>query len=149
MIDIEDMTLELSKKFIKKNEKVTTSVNTQIEKWMETNKKRFKDNPEIFKKAQKEIYKAIEELIISKTLKKNEAVASVYDNGVIRMDFGSDVPEKVKKAATEWLKKRGLDPVEASLNKGPSSSSYTVFSKGKKISTTTRCIERQKWEIDP
>jgi hypothetical protein len=63
-----------------------------------------------------------------KTLQKNEMLASFYDNGHIRLDFGGEVDSKVKDAAMKWAKNRGLKTSEASLDKSAGAPSYVVMS---------------------
>jgi hypothetical protein len=77
---------------------------------------------------QKTIEKAYEHIEAVKTLKKNEVMASFYESGAIRMDFGSDVDPKVKEAAMKWAKRRGLRASEASLDKSADAPSYVVYS---------------------
>jgi hypothetical protein len=62
------------------------------------------------------------------SLLKNEVMVAAFDDGDLRFDFGAKVPEKIKKAAIEWAKKRGLRPVEASLAKSVGGPSYIYFS---------------------
>ncbi len=62
-------------------------------------------------------------------LAKNEARFSAYENGSVRLDFGEDVPENVKKAAISWAKNRGLSAVEASMMKSIKSSEYVIMAK--------------------
>jgi hypothetical protein len=78
--------------------------------------------------AQQQIQKAMEHLSAIKTLQKNEMLASFYDNGHIRLDFGGGVDAKVKEAAMKWAKKRGLSASEASLDKSAGAPSYVVMS---------------------
>lgn len=61
------------------------------------------------------------------SLKKNEILASVYENKSVRLDFGKNTEEKVKQKAMDWAKRRGLIPVEASLNKSSNTPSYVIF----------------------
>jgi len=77
-------------------------------------------------------------------LAKSAAIASVYDNGDMRFDFGASVPERVKKAAIEWAKKRGLNPTEASLAKSENGSSYVKLASGNK-NPAIKCVRRFSW----
>jgi hypothetical protein len=61
-------------------------------------------------------------------LKKNEAQATFFDSGHIKIDFGPNVPEKVKKAALEWAKRKGLKAVESSLTKSATASQSVLYS---------------------
>lgn len=60
-------------------------------------------------------------------LAKNQVAVSVYDGGSMKMEFGSDVPKHVKEAAMKWAKRRGLDPVEASMAKSESRPEWVLF----------------------
>lgn len=90
------------------------------------------------------IRSAIEEVEASKELKKNEAQASFYDNGIVKMDFGPEINPKVKEAALKWAKSKGLKAIEASLQKSSSEFSYTVFS-ANSVSAPGQCVKRIKW----
>lgn len=79
---------------------------------------------------QQAVQKAVEHMAGIKELKKNEIMASFYDNGHLRMDFGGEVDKKVKDAALRWAKRRGLRASEASLDKSDGANSYIVFSNG-------------------
>ena len=97
--------------------------------WM----KKFRPSPDEVK----EVQKAMNFIESVKSLKKNESLASFYDDGHIRLDFGSDVSPKVKEAAMKWAKKRGLKASEASLDKSASAPSYVIMSTGQPISINT------------
>lgn len=76
-----------------------------------------------------EIKKAIDEIYgeyMEKGLKKHGSI-SRFDDGSIRMDFKGGVDDKVKKAALEWAKKRGLKVIEESISKSANSDYYVVF----------------------
>lgn len=75
------------------------------------------------------VSKAIKDLETIKSLKKHQAAASFFDDGTVRLDFGSKVNEKVKKAALDWARRRGLKTLEESVNKSDESNSYKVFGK--------------------
>lgn len=78
---------------------------------------------------QKSVNQAYEHLSAIKSLQKNEMIASFYENGAVRMDFGGDIDPKVKKSAMDWAKKKGLKASEASLDKSDGSPSYVVYAK--------------------
>ncbi|HSV26693.1 MAG TPA: hypothetical protein VLH60_02265, partial [Sedimentisphaerales bacterium] len=90
-----------------------------------------------------------EEYVAVSQLKKNEALASVYDGGVVKMDFGPEVDDKLRKAALQWAKKRGLKPVEASLKKSAGSTSYVLYAASGKAELTglETCKSRIKLSI--
>ena len=92
--------------------------------------------------AKKEIIEAILNRYEIDILQKNEVAAYEYDNGLIHLDFGEEVPEDVKQAAIRWAKKRKLNIVEASLRKSISSRSSIVFASTTQYSTPSRIIHK-------
>jgi hypothetical protein len=82
----------------------------------------------------------------STTLAKNEVMASAFDNGSVKMDFGAEVPESVKKAALKWAENRGLAPLEASLKKNANSSTSVLFGTQNPAKAKT-CVKRLKWSV--
>lgn len=97
-----------------------------------------------------EVVAAVKAEVISQmantALAKNEVMASAFDNGSIKMDFGAEVPESVKKAALKWAKNRGLSPLEASLKKNVNSSTSVLFGTQNPAKAKT-CIKRLKWSV--
>jgi hypothetical protein len=89
----------------------------------------------------------IEEAAAVQDLAKNEIMTSIYDNGVVKMDFGSNVPEPVRKAAMGWAKRKGLKPIEASLNKSSNSPSSVILSAGSLDQIEGSCVQRRKWSV--
>lgn len=89
----------------------------------------------------------VEEATALQNLSKNEVMASVYDNGIVKMDFGSSVPENVRKAAMSWAKRKGLKPVEASLNKSANSPQSVLLCAGELESIDGNCVKRLKWTV--
>lgn len=77
---------------------------------------------------EKLVNKKIQEIISIKELKKSDAIASFFDNGIIKMDFGPEVDPEIKKAAIKWAKKKGLNAVEASLAKSAQEFESIIFS---------------------
>ena len=75
------------------------------------------------------------------SLQKNELMATVFDSGAIKFDFGPDVPEEVKEAAMMWAKRRGLEATEASLNKSANSFNYVVFGAVSEASLPISCYK--------
>lgn len=92
------------------------------------------------------VHKAINHLRSIRELKKNEIMTSVYDNGLVRMDFGGDIDKKVKDAAMSWAKKRGLKAVEASMEKSDGASSHVIFGSGATVSKGV-CLKYTKYSI--
>lgn len=87
-----------------------------------------------------------EEVYTLKSLAKNDTMVSMYKSGSIRLDFGSDVPDKIKKAALKWAERRGLNPVEASMNKSSKPApSYFVYNQ--EYDLVDECLKRFKWTV--
>jgi hypothetical protein len=87
----------------------------------------------------------MEELNNLKSLKKNEVMASIYSNKTLKMDFGSEVSEEVKKKAMDWCAKKGLKVVEASMSKSENGNSYVVFKEGTS-NEMDELVEVIRWE---
>ena len=96
-------------------------------------------------KVEQIILDAIDDIYAMKTLAKNEAQASFYDSGIVKMDFGPDVPERVKEAAMKWAKRRGLQAVEASLNKKQGAFNSVIYASSSTASTSGVCVKRMRW----
>lgn len=62
-------------------------------------------------------------------LEKNACQFTSFDNGDLKMEFGEDVPDLIKKRAMEWAKKRGFNPAEASLGKSSTGISWIILKK--------------------
>lgn len=88
---------------------------------------------------------AHEEIAGLKELKKNEAQASFYDSGMIKMDFGPDVDPKAKEAAMKWAKRKGLQVTEAGLTKSADSFSSITFAPSSHSATSPICVKRVKF----
>lgn len=86
----------------------------------------------------------IEEQVAVSELKKNETMASFYENGIVKMDFGSEVSDKTKKAALSWAKRKGLKVLEATLNKSDSVPSSTFFGTDSAMGPSV-CLQRVKF----
>jgi hypothetical protein len=91
------------------------------------------------------VFEKFQELQDMQVLAKNEARASFYDSGVVKMDFGSDVNPKAKEAALKWAKRRGLTVSEASLVKSADSMSSYTFSNAQISDNVGTCVKRMKW----
>lgn len=88
-----------------------------------------------------------EEALALKELKKNQVMASTYENSVVKLDFGSDVPESVKKSVMAWAKRRGLKATEASLTKSKNARSSITYATNEQDSTPGILTDIVKWEI--
>lgn len=97
-------------------------------------------------RARQIITQKFEEEVAVRSLAKNEALASFYDDRVVKFDFGSSVSPAARKAALEWAKKRGLRPVEASLAKSDANSSQLVVAPaGAHANPLATCLRRVRF----
>ena len=80
-------------------------------------------------------------------LAKNEACASVYDSGLLKLDFGADVPEPVRKAAMSWAKRRGLKVLESPLTKSADKSQTYIFGVTEDARAEGAIVKRQRWSF--
>lgn len=127
--DIDEMSTELTKELeMSSLEKaLPPKLKYRYYQWLNRLKQQ---NPNVSQNAiQHAVEKAMKDLEMIKTLKKHQAAASFFDDGTVRLDFGAKVDEKVKKAALDWARRRGLKTLEESVKKSAESSSYRVFGK--------------------
>jgi hypothetical protein len=146
MKNIDDLSVELTKLIGQEHlyKALPPKLLYRLRAW----KKKLKPSPvSDVKKFEKIIKNIVEQHMSMKSLKKNEMMASFMDNGTIKMEFGAEVPEKVKKAAVQWAKKRGLNAVEASLNKSAASPSYILYAPSKQNPGIGLCTRRSKWQF--
>lgn len=99
------------------------------------------------KQAAQAVARKYEQEVAAQSLSKNECMASIFNTGELRFDFGKEVPEKVKKSAMAWAKKKGLKAVEASLDKSESTHSYVTFSVSDAKSLDSKCLKRVRWNL--
>lgn len=75
-------------------------------------------------------------------------MARVHSDGIVKLDFGAEVPQSIKKAAIDWAKRKGLKPIEANLSKSNSSISSVVYTKSTDSNETSQELLAQYiWEI--
>lgn len=130
MNDLDKMALELSKSF--RSVALPPKLRYKVKKWLKSISAQAPDKQmdrrRVMQTAKSELTEALLRHINVKPLAKNELMASKYDNGAIRFDFGAEVPDNIKRAAMSWAKKRGLNPVEASMQKNTDhNSEYVIF----------------------
>jgi hypothetical protein len=128
-MNIDEATLAMAKAFNSPLEKtLPPKLAYRLRQWFKklSQTTNLKD-PQIQKTVLDAIIEKAEELNFISDLKKNEVAASVYANGSIKMIFGEKVSPKTKAQAMAWAKKRGLDPVEATLNKSEDTKEEVVF----------------------
>ncbi|MGH7240990.1 MAG: hypothetical protein ACREGB_01700 [Candidatus Saccharimonadales bacterium] len=117
----------------------------RFRRWLRTHAASLAPNPAAVAQVKKALVDNYRELEATKTLQKNEMLASFYDSGAVKLDFGPGVPDKMKKAAIDWAKRKGLKPVEASLNKSKEAFNFVVMNK-ENVSTGS-CLKRIKLEF--
>jgi hypothetical protein len=146
MQDLDTLTVELTKAAFGGNH-LPPKLRYRIQKWLKTLHPQGEQHLQ-----RSEIVKTVTKTLVSAlsnyhpvTLAKNEMLASTFADGAIRLDFGSGIPEKVKKAAIAWAKQKGLKPVEASLNKSVQSTSYITFSKG--MVKESELTKQVRWSV--
>jgi len=149
--DIDILAVELAKSSMEDLKKgLPPKLRYKFMKWLKSMKPNSPDKQmdrrQVVETAKKEITDRILEAMARKSLAKNEVMASAYNDGAIKFDFGSGVPEKIKKAALTWAKKRGLNAVEASLAKSETNSTSVLFI-GKETNPIRSCMKRHKWTI--
>ena len=119
MNELDQLAIELTKGF--KTVSLPPKLRYKVSKWLKSvsgqTPDKQADRRRLMETAKSELVSGLLAHLGGKPLCKNEVMASQYDNGSIRFDFGSDVPSNVKKAAMQWAKKRGLSPTEASMKK--------------------------------
>ncbi len=152
MKDIDTLTVELAKS-ADLSKGIPPKLKYKFMKWLKSLKPQLGQEPGMHDKrrmieaAKSELSDRIMEHLTRQQLAKNEVMASHFDDGAIKFDFGSEVPEAVKKAAFGWAKKRGLKPVEASLMKS-SASVETVMFIGNNNNPLRSCSKRVKWSVE-
>lgn len=99
------------------------------------------------RKVAQQVAQKIEQAMALKELKKNQFMARVHDDGVVRLDFGAAVPEPVRKAAMDWAKRKGLKPVESSLAKNIDSVFSITYATGRSPDPASQIVSQHVWEI--
>ena len=142
-MDINQMSMELSKSLgMESLEKaLPPKLRYRFYKWLKGAASRGVNQQTL----QGAVQKAVQDVLGAKQLAKNETMASFFDSGAIRFDFGSEVSDKTKKAALDWAKKRGLKTVEASLDKSADANSYVVYGQ-KNIPDEAVCLKQVKFK---
>ena len=127
MKDINEVSVEILESLSKSN--LTPNMRKQLMAYLGKIRKR---SPHLFNSANKKallqhIIKKAEEILSLEELKKHEAMVTLYKSGSFKFDFGEEVPDKIKKMAIDWAKKRGLLVSEESLNKSSNAKSTITF----------------------
>ena len=134
MRDIDIYTIELAKSS-ELSKALPPKLKYKFMKWLKSMRPNFGDKQtdrrRMVETAKAELETKLLELYNKQSLKKNEIITSTYSDGSVLMDFGSEVPENIKKAAFDWAKKRGLKAKEASLVKNSNSPERVLFSSPK------------------
>lgn len=113
----------------------------RFRRWMQ--KFRYNKTPQELAVVKTSLEKAMEKF--SPTLKKNEARASFFDSGAIKMEFGTEVNKKVKDAALAWAKKNNLKVLESSLAKNNNGKTSIVLGKTA-APTLDFCVKTITWK---
>lgn len=129
-MDIDSATMELAKSFGGLPPKLRYRFRRFLQKLISNPHQQQVSREQNIQKMAEEMVKMVQEET-GAPLAKNEMRCSEYENGCIKLDFGSDVSDDIKKAAIHWAKKRGLSPIEASLAKSVDSPEYVILSKDK------------------
>jgi hypothetical protein len=141
-INIDDLSLELTREIALENveKALPPKLLYRFRRWMRMHGGRVPSAH-----LQHLVTEKFEEISNLANLQKNEAAVSMFDNGIVKMDFGSDVDPKVKDAALKWARRRGLTPVEASLNKSANIPQSFVFAADPDFAEYGRCKKRLRW----
>jgi hypothetical protein len=148
-MDIDSLSLEMAESMIEGeglSKAIPPKLYYRLRAWLRHMHPTNMPREELKQKVTAAIAEKMEELTALNQLKKNEFMASLYDSGTVKLDFGSDVPEEVKKAAMGWAKRKGLRPIEASLNKSAGTVNTMVYSSSENT-LSGRCVKRLKWEL--
>jgi len=149
MKNIDEMAVELAKKANLKKA-MPPKLKYKFMKWLKSMKPEFDDKQtdrrRAMETAKSELISKIAEMRAVSSLAKNEVMASTFDDGAIKFDFGSDVPDHIKKAAFGWAKKKGLRATEASLAKSKKSPTAVMFANGN--NSSRNCKRRVKWVVE-
>jgi hypothetical protein len=142
---IDDLSMELAKNF--NYTKLPAKLRYRLRQWLRrvTPPVQAQQRQQLKTTIKNEIIAQILDKDASSELKKNEMMASSYTDGTLKLDFGSEVPEPVKKAAMNWAKKRGLKVVELSLNKSENVGSTMILSDSQVKSSGKECVKRIRW----
>lgn len=150
MKDIDQITIELAKS-ADLSKALPPKLKYKFMKWLRSMRPEFGDKQtdrrRMVEVAKSELIDRIKELEFRKKLAKNEAMMSTFDDGAIKFDFGSEVPDHIKKAAFGWAKKRGLKAIEASLMKSVDSVETVMFVSDQ-VNPMRSCAKRVKWIIE-
>lgn len=146
---IDDLAIELAKSF--DNSKLPPKLRYRLKRWlrnmMSPQQVSAQQRQQVKRAVKKEIITQVLDSIYPAELKKNEMMTSAYSDGTIKLDFGAEVPETIRKAAINWAKKRGLKAIEAPLNKTQDSIDSIIFMSSKEPSSDKICVKRLKWSF--
>lgn len=93
------------------------------------------------------ITQKMEEVMAVQSLRKNQMMARIHNDGCVKLDFGAEVPEPIRKAAIDWAKRKGLKPVEASLAKSKDAVYSVSYSVGNSQPAHRELLAQYVWEI--
>lgn len=130
MSDIDNMLDDLLKSLVKKEAPIVARIRRKILKQGglgAAQRKKITKRPNQF--GDGAAYKSEVITTYEQPLAKNEYEAVSFEDGNVKMQFGSEIPELVKKRAMDWAKKRGFKIKEMSLDKNSESGSWVIFGK--------------------
>jgi len=149
MNDINDLTVELAKAF--NVSKMPPKLKYRFQKWLQGIQRPQPVRPEARSRMTAAVKAEMVNQILERTggsdLKKNEMMASAFDNGSVQFDFGSEIPDEIRKAAIFWAKKRGLNVVESSLSKSSEVVESILMASKSLKNNTKKCVNRLKWSF--
>lgn len=145
--NIDDLTLSIMQEAVGQdlNKALPPRIAYRLRQWFKRQGRRVHlSDP---KRVAAQIAQKMEEAMVLKELKKNQFMARVHEDGVVKMDFGAAVPEQVRKAAMSWAKRRGLKPVEASLVKTENGPYSVTYAGASAPSADSQLLAQYVWEI--
>jgi hypothetical protein len=146
-MDIDTLSAELTREltFDSIEKALPPKIAYRFQAWMRRMRQRAGVRQMGVNKFEQMVFDKFQELQDMQQLAKNEARASFFDSGIIKMDFGSEVNLKAKEAALQWAKKRGLKVAEASLVKSADNISSYTFAQAQLPAIEGSCVKRMKW----
>lgn len=144
-IDVDQLSLQLTEA-LRSREDLSKGIPPKLYYRLRSWLKRMRPENAALAGAGEAMTEKFETAIYAEKLHKNEFAASVFEGGQVRLDFGADVPDTVKEAALRWAKRRGLRPVEASLQKSSTGSSSITFATGADSALGT-CLRRVTYNL--
>lgn len=145
--DIDDLTLQIAGQSVADDlrKALPPRIAYRLRHWLRQQGRagRLKDPRRVVQ----QVTQKMEQVLSVKSLKKNQFMARVHGDGIVKMDFGAEVPEHVRKAAMSWAKRRGLKPIESSLAKSQSSTFSVTYASTNRSKASAELVAQYVWEI--